>query len=62
MKKLEMILSLPFFGFQNFIFRFLLGGGQNCLRLRVIRGEAEEAIMHLKAIYGAYGNWLGLTP
>ena len=43
---------VPFFGFHTLIFRFLLGGGQNFVRLREIRVEAAEAIMHLKGIYG----------
>ena len=32
------------------------------MRLRIIRGEAKEAIMHLNGISGAYGNWLGSIP
>ena len=62
MNKLEILLSLPFFGFQTLIFWFLLGGGQNCLRLRIIRGEAEEAIMHLKGISGGFDNWFWSIP
>ena len=57
--KLEIFLSLPFFGFQTLIFWFLLGGDQTFVRLLKIRVEAAEVIMHLKVISGVYDNWLG---
>ena len=45
--------------FRFLIFQFLLGGGQNFVRLSIIRVEAVDAIMHLKGISGVYDNWLG---
>ena len=50
------------FGFVTFIFRLLLGRGQNFERLPLIHVEAAEAIMHLNGISGAYDNWIWPTP